>query len=130
VLWYPTQAQTGLEWDTQPSLPAKPKALLIPFSEPRDLQLSFPHPRWVPHSSPVLGLSGIPQHSMRLFPRLLRHVRRRRHFPHLFAHQLLGVIPQQLFFRLDVHQDFGDLVHPLPHLVSDGVSNEVPLADR
>jgi hypothetical protein len=23
VLWYPTQAKTGLEWGTQPSLPVK-----------------------------------------------------------------------------------------------------------
>jgi hypothetical protein len=62
------------------------------------------------------------------FRNSLRHVRR--HFPYLFAHQLLGVISQQLFFRLDVHEDLGDFVHPLPHLVGDGVSNEMPFSDR
>ena len=59
------------------------------------------------------------------------HMGRGRRFPYLFAHQLPGMTSsQQLFFRLNVHQDLGDLVHLLPHLVGDGVCDEVPLADR
>ena len=54
-----------------------------------------------------------------------------RRFPDLFAHQLPWMTSsQQLFLRLDVHQDLGDFGHLLPHLVGDGVGDEVALADR
>jgi hypothetical protein len=63
---YPTQAKTGLEWDTQHLLPVWQKKALwaspVGFnSEP--VRSSHFRGCWVPHSSPVFGLEWDTQHS-------------------------------------------------------------------
>ena len=54
---------------------------------------------------------------------------RRWSFSHFFTHQFARVsASEELFFRLDVDQDFGDFVYLLPHLIGHRVGDQMPLA--